>query len=444
MLTTFITPFGRFFFKRLPFGISCAPEYFAMQFSKILVGIDGLVCHMDDILVHAPTVGEHDKILKTVLDRLQAEGITLNKNKCEIAVKHVRYLGHLISASGIAIDPERVEAIRMFPRPETKTELLRLLGMINFAGKYIPNKSQILEPLTSLLKGNTEMQWGQSQNDAFENIKELLSKAPHLAFFDANKTIIVSSDASSFGLGCCLMQTDGENREIVAFSSRLLSEAEKRYAQIEKEALGITWASEKFADYITGVNDLIFETDHKPLVQILPTKNLDDLSIRLQRFRMRLMRYNYSVRYIQGKKLVIADALSRAPNTSQKLIDHQLTEVVEQFVHSVIKQIPVRDKFLKKIIDEQSADPILQKVKEFCVTSWPEKSKLMLELIPYYQYRYELSFNEGLLVKGARIVIPKTLQLECLKFIHTGHLGITKCRDRAFAKIRCPTDLGRK
>lgn len=437
LLTTFISPFGRYYFKRLPFGICCAPEYFAMQFSSILSGLEGVVCHMDDVLIYASSFQKHDEILKQVLDRLHAEGITLNKKKCIFGAKSVKYLGHIISEKGISIDPDRVKAIREFPQPNNKTELLRLLGMINFAGKYIGNKSEVLEPLTSLLKKDIDFVWGTSQQNSLNKIKALLEEAPNLSFFDPNKVIIVSADSSCFGLGCCLMQEKPDkSREIVAFSSRLLSEVEKRYAQIEKEALAVTWAAEKFSDYITGVKNVIFETDHKPLLQILKTKNLDDLSPRLQRFRMRLMRYNYTVIYTPGKNLIVPDTLSRAPLKNSTPKDDELMDgEVNKFVHSVIKNLPVKDNFLKEIIDEQSRDPILQKIKQFTLTEWPEKSKLSVELLAFYQYRYDISYAENLLLKSSRIIIPKSLQLKCLNFIHTGHLGITKCRERAKACV---------
>lgn len=431
LLTTFITPYGRFFFKRLPFGISCAPEYFALNFSKILIGIKGVVCHMDDVLIHASSIEKHDEILSKVLTKIHAEGITLNKKKCVIGVKTIKYLGHVISDKGISVDPDRVRAIREFPIPKNKTDLMRLLGMINFTAKYINNKSELLEPLTSLLKKDNEFLWGPSQDKAFNTLKLILERPPNLVFFDPNKPIIVSADASSFGLGCCLMQKNKDkSRDLVAFGSRLLSQAEMRYAQIEKEALALTWAADYFSDYIVGLENLIFETDHKPLLQILQTKNLDSLTPRLQRFRMRLMRYKYTVIYTPGKNLVIPDTLSRGPIESKNLNDELQVEI-DTFVRAVIKNLPIKSYFLKLIKQEQEDDSVCKKLKEYSIMSWPEKSKLPIELFPYYQHRYDISFSENLLLKNTRIIIPKSLQLKVLEFIHTGHLGIAKCRERA-------------
>ncbi|KAG5878731.1 hypothetical protein JTB14_000165 [Gonioctena quinquepunctata] len=188
----------------------------------------GVVIHMDDVLVFAESVEDHDTILREVLQRLHAEGVTLNKGKCVIGANCVRYLGHILSDTGISIDPQRVEAITKFPRPTSKTEILRFLGMVNFAR--------------------------EAQNNVFGKIKLKLQNSPFLAYFDPNKKIIVSSDSSSYGLGACLMQYDEDInvRQIVAFASRSLSPVEKLYAQIEKETLAATYAAEHFSEFITG------------------------------------------------------------------------------------------------------------------------------------------------------------------------------------------------
>lgn len=430
-LTTFITPFGRFMFKRLPFGITCAPEYFSQKFSNLFRDLKGVTTHIDDILVYANSIEKHDETLRAVLTRLSNEGITLNQNKCVIGVNTINFLGHLISKSGIKIDPERIEAITKFPEPTNKKELQRLLGMINFTARFIPNKSEILNPLTTLLKNDIMFVWDEAQKQSFSKIKELLIDAPCLSYFDPQKQIIVSADASSYGIGCALMQVNGmtKERELVAYASRTLSPTESRYAQIEKETLSLTWACEKFQEYLIGIS-FILETDHRPLVQVLQTKHLDELTPRLQRFRMRLMRYVYTVVYTPGSKLQIADALSRSP-LQIKPVSEELSSEIEAYVQLIVKNLPVKDVFLKKIISEQQIDPICKKLKEFVLSGWPERGQLSPELVVYYQYRSDITFNENLLLKGTRIFIPPPLRHQVLQFIHAGHQGIVKCRERA-------------
>lgn len=203
----------------------------------------------------------------------QDVGITINKSKSVFGVNKINYLGHILADQGISVDPARVEAIKQFRRPENKTELLRFLGMINFIAKSIQNRSQILEPLHSLLKSNIPFLWTKLQETSFNKIKNMLSTAPLLAYYNPKKNIVISSDASGCGIGACLFQEDSlGNREAVAYISRTLTPTERHYAQIEREALGLTWAAEKWSDFITGIH-VTLETDHKPLLQILQTKN---------------------------------------------------------------------------------------------------------------------------------------------------------------------------
>lgn len=430
LLTCFITPFGRYIFTRLPFGISCAPEYFVAKYAQVLRDIQNIASHVDDVLIYGKTKEEHDKALQLVLKRLSDEGITINRSKSVFCVKKVKWLGHILSAEGVAIDPERVEAIRKYDVPQNRNQLLRFLGIVNFVGKFIQNKSSILEPLNNLLKADVNFQWNEIHDKAFEEIKNKMCETPVLAYYNPSKQIIISADASSYGIGGCLIQQDESgNREIVAYTSRTMTQTERYYAQIEREALGLTWAAEKFSDYITGLR-VILETDHKPLLQILQSKNLDVLTPRLQRFRMRLMRYDYVVEYVPGKLLIVADALSRSPieNTGK---NEELTIQVENYVNHVTSCLPVKDTYLKKIIDAQLEDEICQILRQYVVDGWPKKHLINNKILPYYQHRFEFSCSEGLLLKGCRIVIPLSLQKEVIEFIHAGHQGITKCRRRA-------------
>lgn len=430
LLTCFITPFGRFIFTRLPFGISCAPEYFVSKYAKVLRGIENIATHIDDILIYGYTKEEHDKVLRNVLQRLSEEGITINKSKSVFGVRKVLWLGQVLSECGVSIDPDRIQAIKQFAVPGNKKQLLSFLGVVNFVGKFIPNKSTILEPLNALLKNDITFEWNAMHEKAFQQIKNMICEVPILAYYDPRKQIVISSDASSYGIGSCLIQVDkDDNREIVAYISRTMTQTERHYAQIEREALGLTWAAEKFADYITGLR-IILETDHKPLIQILKSKNLDDLTPRLQRFRMRLMRYDYSVVYVPGKTLVVADALSRSPlHTNCESEELQLE--VENFVNYVTSSLPIKDIYLEKIKHAQQQDTVCKLLKQFSVDGWPARSQINDEVLPYYQYRFDITFSQGILLKGTRIIIPPALQKEVIEFIHTGHQGITKCRRRA-------------
>jgi hypothetical protein len=206
LLTTFVTPFGRYCFNRLPMGICSAPEVFQRTMSSLLEGIDGVICHMDDILCHGTTQADHDRRVHAVLARLQDAGLTLSNEKCEFSRDRVKFLGHIIDGDGIHADPEKVSAISQFPAPSNITELQRLLGMVNQLAKFLPGLSEITEPMRHLLKKDRVWRWAEPQQAALVKIKELLLSSPVLAHYDARRPTVVSTDASSTGIGAVLFQ----------------------------------------------------------------------------------------------------------------------------------------------------------------------------------------------------------------------------------------------
>ena len=177
---------------------------------------------------------------------------------------------------------------------------------------------------------------------------------------------IVSADASAYRLGAVLrqQQTNGEVRP-VAYISRALTETEQRYAQIEKEALGVTWACERFQDYLTGLTFHI-ETDHKPLVPLLSTKNLDEMPLRVQQFRMRLMRYQYTISHVAGKDLCTADTLSRAPTSDVDKQFNQFQQEITSYVNLIVDQLPATKTRMQEIRKEQAEDTVCQKLMLYC------------------------------------------------------------------------------
>ena len=437
-LTTFITPFGRFCFHRLPFGITSAPEHFQRRMSEILYGIEGVVCMIDDILIHGESQSEHDDRLRRVLQRLEEAGVTLNRQKCISSVNEVTFLGQIIGSSGVRPDPAKVAAIVNMPAPTDVPGVRRFLGIVNQMSKFIPNIAEITHPLRELLVKNRQWTWAEPQIAAFRNIKQILATCPVIALFDSSRETIVAADASSYGLGAVLLQRQpsGECKP-VAYVSRSMTSTEMRYAQIEKEALAFTWACERLSDYLIGLPFHIL-TDHKPLVPLFSTKKIDELPIRVQRFRLRMLRFDFSISHVPGKQLVTADALSRSPVVQSLEESSDLSNETDFYVHALIDCLPISEQRLENLRQQQEEDEVCQEVTIYCQSAWPERKRLSKELLPYYQVRSEISVAEGLLMRQNRLIIPVGQRTEVLERIHEGHQGISKCRKRASQSVWWP------
>ena len=407
-LTTFITPWGRYCFKRMPFGISSAPEFFQRCMERILQGLKGVICLMDDVLVYASDHNDHWDRLKAVLSRIANSGMTLRRDKCEFGVQSVRFLGHVVSGNGIKPDPEKVKAIAEMNPPTSKTEAKRFMGMVNYLSKFSSNISELCVPIFAVTGQKSEWYWGAMQQQSFDLIKAELSNTPVLCAFDLSRKHRVSADSSKHALGAVLLQFNCRGDwQPVEYASRKLTEAETRYAMVEKEALAVTWACEKFDYYLVG-REFEIETDHKPLVSILGEKDLSRLPLRVQRFKLRMMRYGYTIFHTPGRKMYLADLLSRPCDIDGESIKHCAS--VECFVESHVRALfsEVRESELLSAI---KLDEVSQQCLSFVDGSWPPNSRqLKGEIAQLYGCRDDIAVWNGLILYQDRLYIPKSLR----------------------------------
>ena len=409
----------------MPFGISSTPEHFQCRMNKVLSGLPGVLCLINDTLVYGSSVEEHNERLQSVLNRFMSAGVTLNQTKCELGKETNQISCHVINSNGVAADPQKIQAIVDMKATPSVSELRHFLGMMNQLGKFSSNIAEMTKLLRELLTRQAAWLWGPSQESVFHKIKEELSSNRILAWYDPNADTKVSADASAYGLGPVLLQKHNGQWKPVVYASRSLTETESRYAQIEKEALASAWACEHFTDYILGKSTEI-ESDYKPLVPLLNSKRFDTLPPRILCFRLRLMRFDYVVHHVPGKSLYTADTLSRAPLSHSKSDCHS-AGFIEEHVIAVVSHLPASKDYLQLYKQTQASDPVCSQLLQYCHNGWPLRCKIKGDLLHYWDSCSELTISDGLLLYGSRIVVPKQLQQEKLRKIHQGHQGIEKC-----------------
>lgn len=338
--TAFICPLGFYQFERMPQGITGAPATFQRLMEKAVGDMNLLqvLVYLDDLIIFGRTLEEHEERLMKVLDRLQEVGLKISLDKCQFCQPKVRYVGHIVSAEGVATDPAKIEAVTTWPQPTDLRGLRSFLGFCGYYRRFVANYSSIVRPLTELTKGYPPTQhgrkpknlskgkktqpdppyfderepfgerWDSTCTQAFQTIIHRLTDAPVLAFADPNKPYILHVDASLSGLGAVLYQEYAEGLRPVAFASRKVSASEKNYPIHQLEFLALKWAVvDKFHDYLYGARFTV-RTDNNPLTYVLTTAKLNATG---HRWLANLSTYDFDISYRPGKNNIDADLLSR-------------------------------------------------------------------------------------------------------------------------------------
>ena len=432
-LTTFQTPWGRYRWLRMPFGITPAPEYFQQKLDQNLEGLKGTFKIADGILVIGQgddPEKDHDENLRNLLERCRDRNIKLNPKKVVYKADTVPFIGHLLTKNGVKPDPSKVDAITNIERPKDVEAVRRLVGMVKYLSKFLQHLSTVSEPLRRLTHKDQPFIWEQEQEDSFQRIKEMVSQAPILRYYDSTQPLEGQGDASSTGLGFTLMQ----NGQPVTFSSRALTSAERNYAQIEKELLALVYGLEHNHQYVYG-KPVKLISDHKPLVSIYK-KPLATAPKRLQRLLLRLQQYDVTIEYLQGKEMYIADTLSRAHPIGTKA--RSQTEEEAEIIHTA-QFLAISAPQIKEIQDETSRDSTLLQLMTTIHDGWPTiKAEVPFSIRPYFTIRDELTTLDGIIFKGQRCVIPTTLRSKIKTKIHSSHTGIQSCLRRARELIYWP------
>jgi hypothetical protein len=426
-LLTFATPFGRYRYKRLPFGLSCAPEMFHKRIVEVLSHIPGVIVYIDDILVWGRTQQEHDERLQMVLDALREAKLSINDSKCEVGKTRVKFLGHGVEDGKLYPDTEKIKAIKNFPSPMDKKSLKRFLGMMSYLRKFIRSYNEMTDLFRPLLKERHAWLWTPEHEAMMNKIRAAETWTTALRIYQPGKPVELYVDASSTGLGAVLLQ----EKEPVYFASRSLTPAEEKYPQIEKELLALVWAFERLDLYTYGT-EVVAYTDHKPSVG-LKEKPLDYLSTCQQRFMGRLQRYHFELRFIPGKEMVVPDCLSRAPVERDEKLEKRTfmgTDIDAEAVFvSAIEYTALSDELRRQLEAESTEDSEYQAVLTAYREGWEQASRQQVG--EYWSERTEYFVEDSILYFRGRPVVPKGARERFLQSIHRGHVGMQVCLRRA-------------
>ena len=475
-LTAFMTPFGRFVYLRLPFGLSSASDVFTLQYGAATDAATGGKRATEDTLLRGFTTEELVSNTRKFFNACRAARIALNLKKVQWDAPEVLFGGFLLTKNGYQLDPALSKALSQFPTPKNATDVRSFFGLANQLCNHSDDISRCLMPMKPLLKKGIKFQWLPEYQAAFERARDHLSSNKCLAYYDPRLPTRLVVDASRLnGLGFVLkqLQLDEEWKPVQA-GSRFLTSAETRYAMIELEMLAIAWACAKARVFIDGLPRQQFEvwTDHAPLVPILEKQTLPEISnMRLQRLKMKVEHLTFKTVWIKGKENVEADALSRNPCANAEPED----EIDEVFnvasINMIAMSLPASSAITASTSDNESSiiatayatvdavnaedfnpnrphlEERLKELKKFCQddpdyqaastsaqTSWPGQlnDSATDEYRCYFNARQELYHDsDGFLCHRGNFVVPKALRRTYLERLLSMHQADKKMLKRA-------------
>lgn len=393
---TAFSAFGELYvFTRCPFGLKNAVSLCNRVLSEVLKGIQGISVYLDDVLIHARDVAEHDEILRQVLTRIRSHNLSLNMKKCSFYQRHVSFLGFSIQDGKISPDPERTSAITQFPKPNTVRQLQRFLGMSNYFRSYVPDYASLTAELYELSKAN-RLNWTESGLESFYKMKTRLKDCV-LALPCENDKLYLYTDASNECIGGCLMN---DKNQPISFVSKKLSEVERRWSTLDKEAFAVVWSIQKLRPFLLCRTFTVY-SDHKPLKYLF---DANSVSAKVHRWRISVSDYDFNVQYIPGKGNTVADSLSRV-NTIADVDEHCDIKLTET-----------------EIRQSQITDPETKCFYRAKLKSYTNKPAEVSDSL--WSLRRQVFIKDSMLYYQDRFFIPQSMRSRIMTSIHYGHQGI--------------------
>nr|CAD39354.2 OSJNBa0059H15.5 [Oryza sativa Japonica Group] len=417
--TAFITRYGLFECTVMSFGLTNAPAFFMNLMNKVFMEFldKFVVVFIDDILIYSKSEEEHEQHLRLVLEKLKEHQLYAKFSKCDFWLKEVQFLGHIVNAQGVAVDPANVESVTKWTPPRTVTHVRSFLGLAGYYRRFIENFSKIAKPMTQLLKKEEKFIWSAECNRSFEELKRRLVSAPVLILPDQTKGFQIYCDASRQGLGCVLMQ-DGK---VVSYASRQLRPHEGNYPTHDLELAAVVHALKIWRHYLIGNRCEVY-TDHKSLKYIFTQP---DLNLRQRRWLELIKDYDMGIHYHPGKANVVADALSRKSYCNvawveqlccevQRGLEHLNLGIVE---HGFVVALEAQPTLVEQVRIAQASDPEIAELKKNMRVG---KARGFVE------------DEQGTIWMGERLCVPENKELKDLILIeahqtqYSIHPGSTK------------------
>lgn len=430
--TTFMTANGLMRFKRLPFGLSCAPEHFQRVMEKILVKCKNVIVYLDDTLIYGRTLDELRGNVAAVKEALHEHNLTINEEKSRYDQQSVDFLGFTIDGSGIVPTQQKISDIKSFERPKNTSEVRSFLGMMTFISPFIRNFAHKTKPLRELLSVDSKFEWTEERQIAFDALKDAAENdLIKRGYFDENDDTILYTDASPWGIGGVLVQEAGgtENRRIIACASKSLTEAERRYPQLHREALAIIWSMERFAYYLLGRN-FTLRCDNEALMFMTKAKGKDvgkRILSRAEGWMLRMDHYCFKFEHVAGMNN-IADAPSRIgrirsdPHFGMDKEPHELC--------SVTADLGIINDHLLALTTAEVKETSANDNELQTVMKWIKKTEKWPEQIARYQaFQRDMYVQGGLLMKQEKMVLPILLRTRALQLAHRSHPGMSTMKN---------------
>lgn len=447
--TAFATREGLYEFNVMPFGLCNAPATFQRLMDLVLAGVQWTQClvYLDDVIVIGRDFEEHLHNLSVVLQKLKEAGLRLKPRKCSFCRESVSYLGHIVSREGVSTDPEKTAKVTSWPTPTSVQAVQQFLGLASYYRRFVRNFAEIAKPLHRLTERGRDFTWTVECETAFATLKYRLSSAPILSFPDFSKPFILDTDASQEGIGAVLSQICEGNEQVIAYASRTLSKAERKYSVTRKELLAVVVFTKHFRPYLLGRN-FALRTDHSSLTWL---QNFKEPEGQLARWIEKLQEYNFTILHRQGKQHQNADALSRRPddqdskNQNSSDLEPQLKismtslsgEPSSSAGCSYLRKEQLEDEnigFILKAKETQQkpdAQSLKAKPREAHQLSQLWDQLVVKEGILYRQFEESSGKSSHL-----QLIIPRQLREEVLEEAHAGTMSCHLGEDKTIARVR--------